>query len=356
MKKKRSMLPFYIILVPVVLVMVVLNSGLLQRYLPAAELLGQRTTAAQYNYYYHTALNAFLEQGAEALAAQGYDALQKPQQQDYDATTTWQEHLAEEAQARFVWVAHYNRLADEAGFPEEEACLPAYEAWLARATAFYEASGIGSLQNYLTAYYGTGMTEEAFRSQFLREERAEAYYAALYESTEPSQAEVAAWLAQNEAPAYRTANLHLMVLDAEADRFTGEVGARQREDLIQKLERLAQRAGQEDAAFETLAETYCTQETLQAAGGLVRQATRDQLPGAVAGWCLEETAQPGDWLLEVDEATGQGYLARFDSYGQDAGELAARDALKKQTLDEAYEAAAGRLQVDFLVPGRWLVQ
>ena len=56
----KALTPMYIILVPVVLVVVLLNSGLLQRLLPAAQVRGTSYRANQYNYYYFSAYRDFL--------------------------------------------------------------------------------------------------------------------------------------------------------------------------------------------------------------------------------------------------------------------------------------------------------
>ena len=57
----KGLTPLYIILVPIILVVVLLNSGLLQKLLPAADVHGETYRVNRYNYYYFTIYNAFLE-------------------------------------------------------------------------------------------------------------------------------------------------------------------------------------------------------------------------------------------------------------------------------------------------------
>jgi len=63
----------YIILVPIVLLIIILNSGILQKAFPAARVHGSGVSVVRYNYYYYDWYNRFLEENELRLDELGYD-------------------------------------------------------------------------------------------------------------------------------------------------------------------------------------------------------------------------------------------------------------------------------------------
>lgn len=81
----------YIILVPVVLLIILLNSGWLQRLLPAATVHGETYSVVRYNFYYFDYYNSFLEQYEDQLDELGYDPEQTDSEQIRDDGLSWKE-------------------------------------------------------------------------------------------------------------------------------------------------------------------------------------------------------------------------------------------------------------------------
>ena len=88
----------YIILVPVVAMIILLNSGYLQRLVPAARLNGAAYSVVRYNYYYFDFYNSFLEENALMLDELGYDPSLADSEQSYDGQISWKEFFQRQAE------------------------------------------------------------------------------------------------------------------------------------------------------------------------------------------------------------------------------------------------------------------
>ena len=115
-KESRLNQIFYIIIIPIVLIVVLLNSGLLQTWLPAASCGGENFSAVRYNYYYYSYYNEFIDQNTGQLESLGYNQNTEPKDQQYEEGTTWDEHFRQEAETRISYAVYYNTLADQAGY------------------------------------------------------------------------------------------------------------------------------------------------------------------------------------------------------------------------------------------------
>ena len=279
MESKPKLSPFYLFAVPVVALIMVLYSGLPQRVLPAVTVGDTTLKAAQLNYYYYSLYNELVEDEAW-LKESGFDPDQSEAKQNYDENTTWRAWLQAQAEQRAARVIYYTDLAETAGYSytDVEEQLSAKKAEIAD---FCTNNNI-KVKNYFAAYYGTGMTEESFYSQYALELQA-AEYRALLEAERPVEEDrIDAWLAGRHTADYVTADLELIVLHAASDRFTGAVGTEQLGWLTSKLEQLEARWLADPDSFGALYAAY----TDEAAGreGVLNDATRYVLPQAVADW------------------------------------------------------------------------
>jgi hypothetical protein len=315
---------FYIILVPVVLLMILLNSGWLQRWFTAVTVCGEDYNAVRYNYYYFSVYQDFIESD---LTDVDYDVSGAAGNQQYDENTTWKEHFIQLAEERLVLAAYYNGLAEQAGYEFSEEELAPVAEKLGEITALCDENGVKE-RNYYPAYYGAGMDVNYFTQELTYEVQGQAYRAYLESRWEASQTDIDAWLADHPATEeHPLAELWLLELDAVPDRTTGEVGARQINDLTARLDRLAARDG--DMASRTV---YA--DALWGTDGLVKFADRADLPDLVADWAFADGRQAGDVGTFVDEAEGRAYLAQIVSLEGSSAQKNAQAALCELATDE----------------------
>lgn len=349
-KNKDPMLrALYIILVPIVLLIIVLNSGMLQKTVPAARVHGQNYSVVRYNYYYFDYYNAFLEEHEAELDELGYNPNVSDAQQYTDGGISWKAFFLEQAEAGLAETAYYNDLAQAAGYVfSEEELLPVQEK-LQDNAARQAASNI-SAKNFYTAYYGSGMTEAAYTAELTRQVKAAAYKDYLIRASAPTQGEIDAYIVQNAIPDYRTVDLRVITLEALPDRETGEIGLEQEAALGAKMERLVARyeAGE---SFEDLQAAFSTR-ALGDSKGYLLNATRLDLPESIADnlffppdpGAFPEGYPVGEYMTAA--AGSVEYFLLFDGYAEDGP---TREATLALGTDALLAQAEAEIAADYTV-------
>lgn len=328
----------YIVLVPLVLLIILLNSGWFQYVLPAASIHGETYSVVRYNFYYYDVLNTFLAENADVLDELGYDSQQSAGNQIRPDGMTWKEWFQQQAEANLSETAYYCDLAQAAGYQFSEAELAPVAETLARQAeqrALYNISA----GNYYKSYYGAGMDEDTYTQELTRRVQAQAYKAYLVANAQPSQSDIDQWLAQNPVVDYRTVNLRVITLNALPERETGEIGPDQLTALFAKLDRLTQRY-ESGTDFVDLQAAFSTCALGDETGTLIDASTAD-LPTVLADWCLsdQERLSAGETYAVVDENGGTAYFAVLDGLGGSGPEAEAAAVLRIAMVD-AQEAEA----------------
>ena len=344
----------YIILVPVVLLIILLNSGYLQRWLPAATVHGETYRVVDYNYFYFDCYNRFLEDNEAQLEELGYDPDVAANKQNYDANTTWKGYFESLAEESLAETAYYCDLAQAAGYVFSEEELAPVQEQLAENEAYCATYNL-TAKNYYISFYGSGMTEEIYTRHLTDQVKAQAYKAHLMATLEPDQAQLEQALAEQSGEDYRSVDLKVITLDALPDRETGEVGQPQLQALEQKLNQLVGRY-EAGTSFEELQAAFSSR-TLGDELGTVKSATAATLPQVLADWWLADQDQhnPGDTFWTVDADTGIAYFAILEGFGPAGQTQDAIQALNQATLDQQAAAAAETdYQVDYSPIGMML--
>lgn len=347
MKNDKFSRMFYIILVPVILIVILLNSGFLQARVPAVTISGAHYNVAQFNYYYFTIYNDFIAKHFDENGENGpFDPSVSLRTQDKDESTTWEAYFTNLAEQRMVDVTYYSALASSAGYEFSQEELAPIQQQLDTIEAARLENNI-TMKNYLVAYWGVGMTEEIYTQELTRDVKAEAYARHLASSGEISEADIAAWITDNHPESYPSANLCLIELDAAPDRFTGEVGSRQLADLSEKLNRLTARYESAPDTLGELARNFNDSQELAMAQGEWINGTKDTLPGPVADWVFSGSVQPGDHTSLLDEDGGKAYLAVLTGWGDDAANQTAIRALRQSEAEEALEGFRANADISY---------
>ena len=113
----------YIILVPIVVLIIILNTGVLQKAFPAARIHGEAYSVVRYNYFYYDYYNRFLEENERRLAELGYDPKLSAGSQTCslaDGEITWKEYFQQSAERNMAETAYYCDLAQAEGYAFSE--------------------------------------------------------------------------------------------------------------------------------------------------------------------------------------------------------------------------------------------
>ncbi|MCD8143850.1 MAG: hypothetical protein LUD79_00675 [Oscillospiraceae bacterium] len=346
---------FYLILVPIILVVILLNSGFLQARIPAVTVGGSRFNVAQFNYYYFTELNSYIEDNFDEDGLNGpFDQSASLKTQYREDGSSWWEYFCTLAENDMKKVVYYSNLAETAGYEFSEEELAPIQTQMDAIEEDRLLNSI-SLSNYLVAYWGVGMTEAIYTGELTRQVKAEAYQTYLMETASVSNEDIESWIEENAPDSYASANLRIIVLDAAEDRFTGEVEEQQLTDLAEKLARLVERYEADPSAFAELAVSFCDDADLAEAEGIALNCTRSDLPDLVAEWVFTGEHQEGDYTSLVDESTEKGYLVIFDGWGEDVSWLTAVKALRQEQVTDAETAATNAYTISYHTLGKRLI-
>ena len=346
---------FFIILVPVILVVILLNSGFLQARVPAVTVSGVHYNVSEFNYYYFTALNEYTDLYFDENGENGpFDLSVSLDEQTRDDGTTWQDYFTQLAEERMIEVIYYNEKAEEAGYEYSDEELAPIQEQL----DYIEADRLQydiSLSNYLIAYWGVGMSEDVYTAELTKDVQADAYAAYLAETIEVTDDEISAWIAENDPDDYTTVNLTVIVLYAAADRFTEEVEEQQLSDLSEKLDRLLARYEADPSDIDALAAAFNDDEDLAAALGVWENAMRDDLPDMLSEWAYDEARAAGDYAALFDEENCAAYLVIWEGEGEEAAVLTAIAALRQQSVEDEIDQLVEEAEITYNILGKQLI-
>lgn len=343
MKNHSGMLrALYIILVPMVLLMILLNTGWLQRFIPAVNVNGENYSVLRYNFYYYEAQMDYLHTHEQELDLLGYNTSLAPERQDYNDSMTWKEFFQNEAEANLARTAYYNALAEQAGYSFTEDELAPVAQRVEDHAANASDSGI-STKNYYIAYYGSGMTEELYTEELTRAVKAQVYAQYLVDSYEPQEDALTRYLEENPAQDYASVQLQLVTLEALPDRATGEVGEPQLEALRTRLNALVQRY-EGGTPVEVLQENFSTGGV-----GTVLLTRSTELPQALVthfidSQQMQDIASIDETCAFVDADTATAYFAVCLGYGDNGRAVDATAVLGQQALEQTEEACLSAYQ------------
>ena len=316
MKKRSNIL--ILACIPAVFILILLGTGLPQRFLPAVTVGQQKYTVAQYNFYYYEAYASYVTEHYDELDALGLDLSRELKNQPYDETMSWAQYFRAAALAD---MREYTMLYDAAlaeGFDAADRIAEIRAEKAEELRAYCIANNIKNVDTYLVGLYDAGMTEEIFYRELDRRTTAEAYRDVLLERMTP---ELAAPAASSEGD-YLTVDAVLSLFRPAADRVTGQSEDRQwnnAEALAHAAQERAEAWGGGFAAYTAAAAAYSELGDDAGPDGHYPALTKEDLEGAMEDWCLDPERKSGDTAVLRGEAGW--YLVYFSGWGQSAEAL-----------------------------------
>lgn len=319
MKKRSNIL--ILACIPAVFVLILLGTGLPQRFLPAVTVGDTSYTVAEYNFYYYEAYASYVTEHYEELDELGLDLTRELKTQRHDETMTWTQYFRTVALAD---MREYTMLYDAAlamGFDASGEIAAAREKKAEELRAYCVANNIRNVDTYLTGLYDAGMTEEIFYRELDRRTTAEAFREALLTELTPEMAGAEALSAGD----YRTADAVVSLFRPGLDRVTGQSEARQwdnAETLAGAALARAEALGGDLAAFTAAAKAYSELEDAAVPDGHYPALTKEDLEGPLEAWCFDSSRKPGD--TAILRGSSGWYLLYFNGWGDSAAALRER--------------------------------
>lgn len=338
-KAERRSMRMYGVIAAVVAVLaavvLVLNSGLLQRTAAAVTVNGTKFTAADMQYYYNMAYqNEATTSQTYAMYGMTYDFdyTVDPSKQVYDEATgeTWEDHLIDEAKEAVTYVVALHDAAVKAGHTLTENGQNTIDGILASLDTAWIGT-YNSRDQFLRANYGAYMTYDRFVELLEMEVLASDYVTAVAEGMEYDAADLEAYYAEN-ADTLDTFTFSQFVLQARVpeaaegeEELTEEEKAAALEEIRAEKEIVAQEilakltAGEDPDA---LAEEYADELF---STSIHTDRTGESTAGtSYAEWAVEEGRQIGDTTLaEYTSSTVHNYyVVRYEGRALDTSKTA----------------------------------
>ncbi len=327
----------YIVIVPIILLISLINSGFLHSQLTAVVIEDTSYTALEYNYYYYHLKNAYIEDHIDTLEGLGFNQNVSAKNQSYNDEQTWWDYFSELAIEALMDDHYYYQLAQEEGYTLNSDELNTIDEIL---QALDNARGTISMDNYLTAFYGTGMTYDRYRNMLLFSATADSYQTFLYEETlNTLESDDVLTISPQDRADYLTANIHLIVLEATPDLVTHDISTDQILAQSNKIQELSERYTSSANTFRELYDSFSIPETFDTTNGILTNVTKDLLPEELNDWIYGARRVENDITTYVDERTGKAYFVIFDSYGESDYLLEAKKMISTDILSKALDAA-----------------
>ena len=329
----------YIVLVPVVLIIILLNSGWLQSFVPAAHINGQKYSIVQYNFYYFDYVNSFLEQDDETLESLGYDKSLAENKQQYDADMTWRDYFMQEAEKVMSETAYYYDLAIADGYEFSAEELSPIDEQIRANNESMTQMGLNA-KNYYLSYYGSGANENNYKEELTKKVKAYAYKQHLLDSYELTEDEETAYAAgSSRGHMYKAVNVTVITLSGLTDRETGKMSKRQQQALHEKYLALIDRIDS-GYDFDELREQFSS-KLIGDENGQLLDATENELSGDGFLFLFDidkqNSMQDGDIYANEDLENGMVYVIRFDGFGSSADKKIYTGECARKAINEAYE-------------------
>jgi len=180
-------------------VLVVWNSGIIQRSAAAITVNGEKYTAAEAQFYYNTTRNSMLDYYYSYFGMLPFDYNTSLEDQMYDEenNVTWHDYMQDQAAEALAADAALVAAAKAEGYTLSQEGKDAVEATLADLNASWAVQGYTSLNDYIRALFGPHMTYDTLVELLNRQALANEYSANYVNALEYTDADYEAYYAEN---------------------------------------------------------------------------------------------------------------------------------------------------------------
>ena len=347
-KKRRGMRNVTIIVLVIVLVfggmIGVFASPATYRSVEAVEVGGQSLSATEYNYFYCSVRNQYLQQYNSFMSQLGTTLTAADMEaMEYEEGKTWKDVFTEETADMISRVTALTALADAEGIgvdADTQSQLEEANGMIEDAAA---EAGV-SVDAYLTQMYGKGMTYELWQDLAGRAALADSYAAYKTDSFTYSDSEAIAYydehVADYRAYSYRS---YLIPVETGEDVDAVEAAAAAKNQADEFVSRLNAGESFADLAIEFADEdskSYYEDSDLT----LYEDTLASSISSAYSDWVTDPARKAGDVAQITDSSTDDIYILSFLGVSSDDNAAKVEKALPDMQAN-AYESwLAGEME------------
>ena len=257
----------------------------------------------------------------------------------YSEYDTWRDYFLGYAVYSLQEIEALCAYADENGIVLDEDDLASVEEELAALEE--EAAEVGmSADEYLAASFGSGITEDIYRSHIMRDTLAEKAYNAYKDTLSFTDEELETWCAENGYDSddyhYQLVSMRHILIMAEADddgNYTDEAiaAAHSRAEEIY-ADWLAGDADED--SFAALAEEYSEDPGSNTNGGLYENIYKDEMVEGINSWLFAKRSAGDTAVIDNNGSYTGTHIVYFTGTGEYYDSYLAESALNEDALTE----------------------
>ena len=328
-------------------VLLVYNSGIIQRNRAAVTIDGEKYTAADVSYYYYNAYQQFMTSGYGSYFINTSQPLSS-QTCVFNSEMTWADYFKDEAVTTMKLVHAAAKAAETAGIKLDEEDLSKKDANIATMKAQATANNY-SYENYLTAMFGNYMTPEVFEKNLELSLLANKYTTDHYDSLTYTDEEIQKYYEENKNTYDRVDGTYVTIAGKPETKKddagnTIEPTEEEKAAALDEAKTLAENILATHKAGEDL-EAYV--KALTAAYNSSKELSYSDT--TVMNWLFSEDRVEGDCEILFDEESSTYYVAIFNNrYREETLDYNIRHILVTEenlNLPEGKEAGEGEVML-----------
>lgn len=165
----------WVVVLAIVAVALLISSGLFYNHFTALKVGDVKYTAAEYNFFYKSYVNNFVNQYGQYLSYMGLDTTKPYDQQTYEDGKTWADFFKESTQTQIKEVTALYAEAEKEGFKLSSDDQKSLDKTLESVKTSYKTSDYSSANAYLASLYGKGCTTGTVGNLITKEYIAQSY-------------------------------------------------------------------------------------------------------------------------------------------------------------------------------------
>lgn len=270
-------------------------------------------TKLEYDYYYNTASNNYVNTYGSLLSYMGLDATLPYDEQQYSDTMTWKDMFDQMAVEQ---IQQTKALADDAaakGFTYDD--TEDYANLLSNISEGAATAGV-NLGDFYQSTYGDYATESNMQPIIKEGLLAAAYYDELIAQNAPTDEEIDTYYEENKQ-SYDRVDYRSFIFkadiaeDASEEDITAAMADINRQAETMKEERQAGADFKELCLSNASEEEKAAYEDTETDASLSEGVYYSSTPGVIADWLYEDGRAEGDITVIEDEANNQYYVVEF---------------------------------------------
>lgn len=312
------------IIIPITVSIVKKNEALRELDQTYVKINDHEITKLEYDYYYNTMVNNYMNTYGSFLQYMGLDTTQDFSLQQYSDEMTWKDYFDKMTVEQIKQTYAMLDDAQANGFSYD--VTQEYDSYLTSVKEAADTNG-SNVKDYYKAYFGTYATETNVADYIKDGILVSAYYDQLIKDHEPTEEEVQNYY-QEAKNSYDQIDYKSYVSSSELaeDATEEEKSADLEKRLADATEQLALAENGEESALEL---------------ELIEGAQYATVPTAASEWLFDEARAEGDMEVFSDESTSTVYVVEFvKRYYDEANNETISQLLAQQTVTEyAYSLA-----------------